>query len=62
MSYWCQDESRFGLQRISRRKITACGVKPVGIEQWKFLYRWLYGLVEPLTGDSFFWGGMLRAP
>ncbi|MDJ0715787.1 MAG: IS630 family transposase [Prochloraceae cyanobacterium] len=53
--YWCQDETRFGLQTISRRKITACGIKTIGIEQWKFLYRWLYGLVEPLTGESFFW-------
>ena len=40
---------------MSRRKITAKGVKPIGVEQWKFLYRWLYGLVEPLTGESFFW-------
>lgn len=52
--YWCQDESRFGLKTVSRRKITAKGIKPRGIEQWKFLYRWLYGVVEPST-ESFFW-------
>ena len=62
MSYWCQDESRFGLQTRSRRKMTARGVKPKGIAQWKFLYRWLYGIVEPLTGANFFWGGMFVLP
>ena len=35
--------------------ITACGVKPVGLYQWLFEYLWLYGLVEPKTGDSFFY-------
>lgn len=36
------------------RKLTAKGIQPVGIEQWCFDYLWLYGLVEPLSGDSFF--------
>ena len=35
--------------------ITACGVKPVGLYQWLFEYLWIYGLVEPKTGDSFFY-------
>jgi transposase len=26
----------------------------MGIEQWCFNYLWLYGLVEPRTGESFF--------
>ncbi|NEP79174.1 MAG: hypothetical protein F6K17_03450 [Okeania sp. SIO3C4] len=43
------------VKTISRRKITYKGVKPIGKEQWQFLYRWLYGLVEPSTGESFFW-------
>jgi hypothetical protein len=30
-------------------------VQPVGIEQWQFEYLWLYGLVEPKTGSSFFY-------
>ena len=42
--------------------MTARGVKPKGIAQWKFLYRWLYGIVEPLTGANFFWGGMFVLP
>ena len=53
--YWCQDESRIGLKTILGKIITACGVKPVGLYQWVFEYLWLYGVVEPKTGDSFFY-------
>lgn len=53
--YWCQDESRFGLKTIERRRITARGVQPIGIQQWVFQTLWLYGAVEPKTGESFFW-------
>lgn len=37
------------------RLITACGVKPIGKWQWLFKAFWLYGAVEPATGESFFW-------
>jgi len=52
--YFAQDESRFGLHSLIGRVITACGVKP--IEQWQWLFKafWLYGAVEPATGESFF--------
>ena len=53
--YWCQDETRIGLKTITGKLIPACGVKPVGLYQWLFQYLWLYGLVEPKTGDSFFY-------
>ena len=53
--YWCQDETRIGLKTITGKLITACGVKPVGLYQWLFEYLWLYGLVEPKTGNSFFY-------
>ncbi len=36
--YWCGDESRFGLQTVTGRKITMKGIKPCGYEQWKFKY------------------------
>ena len=52
--YWSQDESRLGLQTITRRLLTLPGVKPVGTMQWKFEAFYLYGAVEPLTGESFF--------
>jgi len=38
---------------VQHRKLTAFGVKPVGQVQWQFLYRWLYGVVEPATGATF---------
>ena len=34
--------------------ITAFGVKPIGKWQWLFKAFWLYGAVEPATGESFF--------
>jgi transposase len=49
-----QDESRFGLMTVLRRAITAKGVKPIGPYQHRFIYRYCYGLVEPLSGDKFF--------
>ena len=36
------------------RLITACGIKPIGKWQWLFKAFWLYGAVEPATGESFF--------
>ena len=39
---------------IRGKKLTLKGVQPVGIEQWQFKYLWLYGLVEPKSGESFF--------
>jgi hypothetical protein len=53
--YLCQDETRLGLKTISGRLITACGVKPIGPTQWQRDCFWLYGVVEPLTGFSFFY-------
>lgn len=53
--YWCQDETRLGLKTIERRKITLKGVKPKGDYQWQYDYYYIYGLVEPLSGCSFFY-------
>jgi len=49
------DDSRFGLKPICCKRITASGVAPVALQQWRFEWRWLYGLVNPLSGESFFW-------
>ena len=49
-----QDESRFGLMTVLRRAVTLAGVKPVGPYQHRFIYRYCYGLVEPMRGDGFF--------
>jgi len=52
--YGCSDESRLGLKTITRRRLTRRGVKPLGQVQWAFKAYYLYGWVEPLTGESVF--------
>ena len=53
--YWCCDESRLGLKTLTGRTITLKGVKPYGMVDWQRKNFYLYGVVEPLSGDSFFW-------
>ena len=53
--FFCEDETRIGLKTIGGKKITARGVKPVGKVQWKFQATYLYGIVEPKTGEHFFY-------
>jgi hypothetical protein len=52
--FFCGDETRLGLKTVGGRKITAKGVKPVGKVQWQFKATYLYGIVEPKTGEHFF--------
>jgi hypothetical protein len=54
VSFFVEDESRFGLMPITRRRITAKGVKPIQGVQQVFESYYIYGAVEPLTGESFF--------
>lgn len=50
-----QDETRLGLhESVTRRRITACGVKPIQPVLPRYEYFWLYGAVDPTTGDSIF--------
>ena len=51
---FCQDESRFGLKTIQRRRITIKGVKPLGPLQNEFENFYIYGAVEIATGENFF--------
>lgn len=55
MRFFCGDESRFGLKTITGRKITQRGVKPIGQVQWQFKATYLYGIIEPATGEHFFY-------
>jgi len=54
MRLFSQDESRFGLLSIPRRRITLPGIKPISPVQFQFESYYLYGAVEPRTGESFF--------
>ena len=49
-----QDESRCGLLPIVRHRITARGIQPLLPSTYCFESLYLYGAVEPLTGQSFF--------
>lgn len=51
----CQDETRLGLKTIAGRLITSKGVKPIGLSQWQRHNFYLYGVVEPESGYSFFY-------
>jgi transposase len=51
-----QDESRFGLLTVRRRRLTARGVQPVGLIQHVFECFYVYGAVAPTTGERFFLG------
>jgi len=51
---FCEDESRFGLLPVQRRRMTLSGIKPVGQVQYQFENFYVYGAVEPTTGENYF--------
>ena len=51
---FCEDETRFGLFPVSYRRITLSGIKPIIRVSWTYENFYLYGAVEPITGQSFF--------
>ena len=55
IAYWCQDETRVGFRTESGKKITLRGIKPEQTLQWHYDYYYIYGLVEPIAGRSFFY-------
>ena len=54
LRYWCEDETRLGLKTIQRRRLTLKGIKPVCQVQWQYKTFYLYGVIEPQSGESFF--------
>jgi hypothetical protein len=46
-----QDDSRFGLLTVRRRRLTAQGVQPVGLVQHTFAWCYVDGAVAPATGE-----------
>ena len=55
MRLFLQDEARFGLHEgITRRFITAPGIKPHQLVLPRYEYFWMFGAAEPATGESFF--------
>ena len=50
-----QDESRYGLLPVVSRRITLPGIKPVAEIDYSYESVYLYGAVEPLTGEGVFY-------
>jgi len=55
LRYFCQDETRLGLKTMVGKRITVRGTKPIQLVQWPRENFWLYGAVEPSTGQHFFY-------
>ena len=54
VNVFAQDERRFGLLTVRRRRLTARGVQPVGTVQHTFQSFYLYGAVAPTSGEHLF--------
>lgn len=52
MRLFFQDEARFGLHLPRYRRVTAPGVQPRQPVAPLYEYYWLYGAVEPTTGET----------
>lgn len=50
---WAQDESRFGLHTVARRRLTLRGVKPVCPCEQAYENFWLCAAVQPNSGENF---------
>lgn len=51
---WFQDEAKFGLITDLGKRLTKIGVKPIGKKVFKREWYWLYGAVEPLSGETLY--------
>lgn len=51
---WSQDEARFGLQPIIKKRWAKKGSRPVAEINPRYEWTWSYGAVEMATGESFF--------
>jgi hypothetical protein len=50
---WAEDESSIGLMPIHRKRITWKGIRPQISSEIKREYHYLFGMIEPLTGEHF---------
>ena len=52
---WTMDEHRVGLKPIIRRIWVDEWTVPVALVNWRFKWLWLYGLVHPQSGETYWW-------
>lgn len=53
LRFWNGDETRIGMKTKMGKVITLKGVKPIGNHQWEFKNYYVYGAIEPETGELF---------
>ncbi len=51
---WSEDEARFGLQPIIKKRWSKVGTRPIAEVNPAYEWTWSYGAVEMATGESFF--------
>lgn len=51
---WSEDEARFGLQPITKKRWARRGERPTAQVNPKYEWTWSYGAVEMATGENFF--------
>ena len=51
---WSEDEARFGLQPIIKKRWSKVGTRPIAEVNPAYEWTWSYGAVEMVTGESFF--------
>ena len=52
---WCQDEQRLGLKPKIRRVWIPVGEQPIASVKTQDQWLWLYGFVQPESGETYFW-------
>ena len=52
---WAMDQHRLGLKPIQRRVWVQQGEPPIAAVNWRFQWLWLYGFVEPESGETYWW-------
>jgi transposase len=52
---WTMDEHRVGLKPIIRRMWVDEWTVPVANVNWRFKWLWLYGFVQPQSGETYWW-------
>lgn len=52
---WSMDEHRLGLKPVLRRVWVSDGWQPIAQVNWRFQWLWLYGFVQPESGETYWW-------
>jgi transposase len=54
LTVWAMDEGRLGLKPVERRVWARKGVRPVAHQRPRYKWLYVYGFVQPKTGEQFY--------